>query len=864
MFKKQITQSTWLKQHGILMIILFVSTIVHMTNMFGFPSYREDEGTYMSQAWAVINQHELASYTYWYDHAPLGWVLIAVWDMIWGNDLFMAGLSANMGRILMAVLHVLSVYLIYNIVWNITKKKTPPALAAILFSLTPLVIALSRRVLLDNIMLFWLLLSLYLLTKPMRLKYIIMSALAFVIAVLSKESAAPFIFGMTAIVMLHTHQNNKHFAIIIWVSVALLGISFYPLFALLKGEFFPTGTLLGGTQQHVSLIEALNFHINREAGNTFTYAIQNTWAPFAPFFLSIGALVTLIHLLWFKQRWSFLVALLSLSYTLFIIRGQVLDWYIIPLLALFSISIGLLYFQIDNYIRTHDRPLLIPIRIGMLASLSLMLIFEISQKLYIFSLPQTVNQVEAVEWVKNNIDAKSITLIDNYAFVDFNPQLTSIEDARIHYYWKADTDPQVQYNILNNDWNNVDYLLMTPALTISLYDQSLPIVQNAYENAHVIKRFDAFDLYDEGYPVEIREINNENGVIERGWEQYKNTFITPEGRTIDPKANNITTSEGQSYSMLRAVWKGDKEIFDRVFIWSEYNMKLKDNGLYAWLYGIDDTNTGAILDSTTATDADEDIALSLLFAHKKWQDPIYMDRAREILDGIWQNRVIEINNTLYLTSGAQTDEGYLINPSYFSPASYKIFAQVDKNHEWNKLALDSYVILNNLKTSSIFKNTIGLVPDWFILTENGNYQSAAHIKEYADLYGYDAFRLMWRLALDAQWFDTPKAKNYLERVSKFYLDEWNKNGHIEARYYTNGTPASNFDDISTYTGALAAINSIVPEKAIDIYSDRFWSMFHDGSWGEKKNYYIQNWAWFATALYANNLPNVWQTQLTQK
>ena len=110
MFKKQFTQSTWLKQNWILILILFISAVAHMTNMFGFPSYREDEGTYMSQAWAIIHQHQLASYTYWYDHAPLGWILVAGWNLLTGNDFFIAGLSANVGRILMSVFHILSTY----------------------------------------------------------------------------------------------------------------------------------------------------------------------------------------------------------------------------------------------------------------------------------------------------------------------------------------------------------------------------------------------------------------------------------------------------------------------------------------------------------------------------------------------------------------------------------------------------------------------------------------------------------------------------------------------------------------------------------------------------------------------------------
>jgi len=49
----------------------------HAINLFHFPYYEADEGTYMSQAWALVTKGSLAPYTYTYDHAPGGGILIA-------------------------------------------------------------------------------------------------------------------------------------------------------------------------------------------------------------------------------------------------------------------------------------------------------------------------------------------------------------------------------------------------------------------------------------------------------------------------------------------------------------------------------------------------------------------------------------------------------------------------------------------------------------------------------------------------------------------------------------------------------------------------------------------------------------------
>ena len=53
--------------------------IAHAWGMTRYPAFFDDEGTYVSQAYAVDKLHTLAPYTYWYDHPPLGWMLLGGW-----------------------------------------------------------------------------------------------------------------------------------------------------------------------------------------------------------------------------------------------------------------------------------------------------------------------------------------------------------------------------------------------------------------------------------------------------------------------------------------------------------------------------------------------------------------------------------------------------------------------------------------------------------------------------------------------------------------------------------------------------------------------------------------------------------------
>lgn len=864
MFQATFSQLLSRGRAHVVLIVLILTTLAHTINMFGFPAYREDEGTYMSQSWAVLNQGKLAAYTYWYDHAPVGWIFMAAWNALTGG-FDIAGISVNAGRVFMAVLQIISTYLLYRIAFNITKRKDASVIAALLFSLTPLAIMSHRRVLLDNIMVFWFLISLLYLTKEIRLRNIMISAVAFALAALTKESAVSFLPVMIAIVSYNAHQNNKHFAIVLWISLVGLIGSVYFVFALLKGELFPTGTLLGGTNPHVSLIDALKFHSTRDGGffladnSSFRYSLENSWLAYSPIFIVLGLIATALHLVNYRRKWHFLIALLSVAQFIFIIRGLVLDWYIIPILPLFALSISLLYsdlmarFTLNPY--RYRQAQIVAVSFLVIAG-----VYQFAAKFYIFTLNQTKNQVQAVEWVKYNIDKDDILLIDNYAFVDLNHDLTDITKTNVHYYWKADTDPQIKGDVLKNDWNTVDYLLFTPALTRSIYQDDLFLVRDAFERSYVVKRFNHYDIMNEGYPVEIREVNNRNGTLHSSWAYYKEHFITTDGQVIDPSSNNQTTSEAQSYALLRAVWENDWETFDLVFDWTMKHMKLSDAHLFAWLAQAEGGQLH-IKDYTTASDADEDIALALLFAGKRWNSPYHIEEAKKIINDIWKYEVVQVDNRLYLTAGTNLmrNGGYLANPSYFSPATYRIFAQVDPDHPWNTLAADVYTTLDELADQAVTStDPTYLVPNWFIITPDGVKQTTtAYVNPEADYYGYDAFRLYWRIALDSIWFESPEAKEYLSGVSPFFKKEWENNKKIHAVYALDGTPIVNYSDISTDVGALSTFFITEPELAIDVFSENFWPQYKNGYWGDKTKYYNQNWAWFATALYAYNLPNLW-------
>ncbi|HEX2987644.1 MAG TPA: hypothetical protein VHS06_05680 [Chloroflexota bacterium] len=98
-----------LGERGLLWGLMVVALASHAFNMFGYPLYLGDEGIYMEQAWSVIRLGKLAPYTYFYDHAPAGWLQIALWLAILPKGAYTFGMAVASGRVLMLILHLTSV-----------------------------------------------------------------------------------------------------------------------------------------------------------------------------------------------------------------------------------------------------------------------------------------------------------------------------------------------------------------------------------------------------------------------------------------------------------------------------------------------------------------------------------------------------------------------------------------------------------------------------------------------------------------------------------------------------------------------------------------------------------------------------------
>lgn len=350
------------------------------------------------------------------------------------------------------------------------------------------------------------------------------------------------------------------------------------------------------------------------------------------------------------------------------------------------------------------------------------------------------------------------------------------------------------------------------------------------------------------------------------WEGYKTAYLEPGTfRTLDRDRSNITTSEGESYTMLRAVWMDDKDVFDASWKWTKDNLKHDNDFLFAWLFGKDVTGKYKVLAGSggenTASDADTDIALSLVLAYSRWKDPVYLNEARAVMDDIWKQEVVVIRGRPYMAANnieRESPSRIIVNPSYFSPYAYRTFAAVDSSHNWKGLIDTSYeVLLVSANSALDAKKSSGLPPDWIAIDRSSGAILPPSGTDLGTGYGYDAMRIPWRLALDYRFSQDSRAKEVLSRFS--LLDsEWSRLGEIPAQHAHNGTVISPTESPAVYGGTLGYWIVTDPARAKEVYLSKLQILYNPDTeqWKKPLGYYEDNWVWFGMALYHNELPDL--------
>ena len=506
-----------------LLVLLVAAAVVHAVGMFDTPMRVDDEGTYVAQAWAVQHWGELAHYTYWYDHPPVGWIQIAAWT--WLTDAFdRAPNAVAAGRELMLVLKVVGCALLWVLARRLRLRPAAALAAVALLAFSPLAIAFTRMVFLDNVATPWLLGAFALALAPRRgLAAAGASGLCFSVAVLSKETTLLLAPALLWQLWMHHHASTRRMAGAVTVGVmAVVGVM-YPLFALLKGELLPG-------PGHVSLVSAVHWQLFVREGSGMVLdptsaanGVVDTWLRLDPLLLAAATAVIPIGLVVRRLRPVTLAYVIQLA--LLVLRDGYLPYpYVIGMLPFAALMIG---GAADALIRTPR--ILVPrstrLREWVVAGTAVAVAAAalgitvpvwhsgVSAQLHA---DEDAGMRRAGQWVIDNVPRDQQVIVDDVLWVDlvnagFDPKRGVI------WFYKLDLDPAIK---LLDGWRGVEYAVLAGAPEQYAH---LPKVKKVLQHSSAVARFGkgqhAVTVYERIGRSSKFVIRGLHGAVPRSWKE---------------------------------------------------------------------------------------------------------------------------------------------------------------------------------------------------------------------------------------------------------------------------------------------------------------------------------------------------------
>jgi len=474
-------------------ILLLISGLVSGLNMTGYPQRFEDEGTYVSQAWAVQNKHTLAHYTYWYDHPPVGWIQIAGYTTLTGA-FQRYGSAITAGREFMLVIHLATIVLMYALARRLKIGMIATSVGVLAYALSPLVIEFSRYVLLDNIAIPWLLGAFFLALSPRRnLAAAIGSAFCMAIAILSKETVAVLLPVLIYAMWRNSDKRNRRYMFTTFGVVFVMVSGFYLLYAAIKNELFPGSG-------HVSLFGTLIWQLSGREGsgsifdaNSGTRGLVKLWLDLDPWLIAAGTLALPFTLVKRNLR---VVSLALLTGLVLLLRTGYLPFpYIVALLPFAALTFAgaLHYLVVVPLSQKQQRLLGYAAKTGAAALAVVIIAFTLLTVLPQWqpkisaatSNDQDQSSRQAVDWVDQNVGRENRLVVESALWTDL--QGKGFSEPEPVWLYKTETDPEVTKEI--GGWQGIDYIVLNGPTISNNSPETFPTVYTAIKHSEIVAQF---------------------------------------------------------------------------------------------------------------------------------------------------------------------------------------------------------------------------------------------------------------------------------------------------------------------------------------------------------------------------------------
>ncbi|MDE3202907.1 MAG: glycosyltransferase family 39 protein [Acidobacteriota bacterium] len=471
-------------------IVAFLAVAVGVVDASGltrWPGFNGDEGIYTSQSWSVLHG-SIEAYTYSYDHPFLGWAMMAPFEWLAETlGITGTGMAVLDARAVMVLLAVADAALLYGVACRLGFRRVVAAFTVLAWGWSPLTVSFARQVYLDNIALPFLLGALYLALDPARRQWFYVGAGAvFAVGVLSKETTLLYLPVLLYIVVQRTAGQVRVMAIASMATCSVAIIFLYPLFALLRGEFFPGSG-------HVSLwSEQIWAQLFSRAGSGSLWNVASSrfqlvdswfhldwWLPIAG--LTGAVLMTAV------ARMRPIVVAVAISVAVVVkSSGYLPGMYIISVLPFLALCLGAVLNWLGGPAGAGKRRVT-PRRVAAFTAVVALAVAMTPEYASGIRREATVNLVGPAEmadqYAISHIPHNANVLVDPIFYVDLIHHGFRHQWRGAIAYYQYDLDPE-SLTKLPGGWRDLDYLLVTPAMRDQISGKSVALPRTAAAIAH--------------------------------------------------------------------------------------------------------------------------------------------------------------------------------------------------------------------------------------------------------------------------------------------------------------------------------------------------------------------------------------------
>ncbi len=254
--------------------------------------------------------------------------------------------------------------------------------------------------------------------------------------------------------------------------------------------------------------------------------------------------------------------------------------------------------------------------------------------------------------------------------------------------------------------------------------------------------------------------------------------------------NHDARTEGLSYGMMVAVQLNKKDVFDRLWRWTQKYMQHQGGSRDAYFAWSVKPETGKHNSEGSASDGELYFITDLLFASNCWGNETGIDyyaEARRILDAMWSKdgtdgvmNVINVEEKK-ITFTPDRFGSRSTDPSYYLPSFFEVWAEYTKDgHEqfYRDCADSARVFLHRACSA-----TTGLNAD---ITD---YKGAPFTRwNRSPAFRFDSWRVPMNIAMDYSWYakDNAWQQDYGKRIQNFlfcrgidtFEDQFNVDGTL--------------------------------------------------------------------------------------